>query len=70
MHGMKRLAADLLLPLAIAIAAIAIKAMGFAPLEAIRLGAIDLIQRAAPRPAPEAPILVVDIDEESLRKLG
>ena len=70
MQGMKRLAADLLLPLAIAIAAIAIKALGFAPLESITLGAIDLFQRAAPRPAPEAQVLVVDIDEESLRKLG
>jgi adenylate cyclase len=70
MQAMKRLAADLLLPLAIAAVAIAIKALGFAPLEAITLGAIDLFQRAAPRPAPEAPVLVVDIDEESLKKLG
>ena len=70
MQAMKRLAADLLLPLAIASVAIAIKALGFAPLETVTLGAIDLFQRAAPRPAPEAPVLVVDIDEESLRKLG
>ncbi|HXP75794.1 MAG TPA: adenylate/guanylate cyclase domain-containing protein [Stellaceae bacterium] len=67
---MKRLAADLLLPLAIAAVAIAIKALGFAPLEAITLGSIDLFQRAAPRAAPETPVLVIDIDEESLRKLG
>jgi adenylate cyclase len=67
---MKRLAADLLLPLTIAAVAIAVKALGFAPLEAITLGAVDLFQRAAPRPAPESPVLVVDIDEASLRKLG
>src|SRR5271169_3875669 len=70
MQGMKRLAADLLLPLAIAAVAIAIKALGFQPLEEITLGTVDLFQRVAPRPAPEAPVLVVDIDEESLRKLG
>jgi len=70
MQRMKRLAADLLLPLAIAVAAIAIKAAGFQPLEEITLGAFDLFQRAAPRPVPEAPVLIIDIDEESLRKLG
>jgi adenylate cyclase len=70
MQRMKRLAADLLLPLAIAAVAIAIKALGFQPLEEITLGAVDLFQRVAPRPAPEAPVLIVDIDEESLRKLG
>ncbi|HLJ20955.1 MAG TPA: CHASE2 domain-containing protein, partial [Stellaceae bacterium] len=67
---MKRLAADLLLPLAIAVVAIAIKASGFEPLEAITNGTFDLFQRVHPRPAPESPTLVVDIDEESLRKLG
>ena len=67
---MKRLAADLLLPLAIAAVAIAVKASGFEPLKEITLGTIDLFQRAAPRPAPDTPVLVVDIDEESLRKLG
>src|SRR5260370_19058697 len=70
MPTMKRLAADLLLPLTIAAVAIAVKALGFALLEAITLGAVDLFQRAAPRPAPESPVLVVDIDEASLRKLG
>jgi adenylate cyclase len=70
MPDMKRLAADLLLPLTIAAVAIAVKALGFAPLEAVTLGAVDLFQRAAPRPAPESPVLVVDIDEASLRKLG
>ena len=70
MQGMRRLAADLLLPLAIAVVAISIKAAGFEPLEAITNGTIDLFQKAAPRPAPESPVLVVDIDEESLRKLG
>jgi adenylate cyclase len=70
MQAMRRLAADLLLPLTIAATAITVKALGFAPLEAITLGAVDLFQQAAPRPAPEAPVLVVDIDEASLRKLG
>ncbi|MGH7126279.1 MAG: CHASE2 domain-containing protein, partial [Stellaceae bacterium] len=67
---MKRLAADLLVPLAIAAVAIAIKAWGFEPLEAITNGTFDLLQRVHPRPAPETSVLVVDIDEESLRKLG
>src|SRR5258708_10896859 len=42
------------------------KALGFAPLESITLGSVDLFQRVAPRPAPEAPVFVIDIDEESL----
>src|SRR5258708_39908969 len=46
------------------------KALGFAPLESITLGSVDLFQRVAPRPAPEAPVFVIDIDEESLRTLG
>src|SRR5205814_1887950 len=70
MRGMKRLAAELLLPLAIAAVAITVKALGLAPLESITLGSVDLFQRMAPRPAPEAPVLVIDIDEESLRTLG
>jgi hypothetical protein len=41
MPDMKRLAANLLLPLTIAAVAIAIKALGFAPLEAITLGAVE-----------------------------
>jgi adenylate cyclase len=70
MQGMKRLGSDLLLPLAIAAVAIAVRALGLAPVEAISLGTIDMFQRAVPRPAPETPVLVVDIDEQSLRTLG
>jgi adenylate cyclase len=70
MQGMKRLGAELVLPLAIAAAAIALGALAPAPLEAISLGAIDLFQHAAPRPTPELPVLVVDIDEPSLKALG
>ena len=40
MQDMKRLAADLLLPLAIAAVAIAIKTSGFSPLEAVTLGSL------------------------------
>ncbi len=41
------------------------------PVQAIRLLAFDLYQRMAPAPAlPEQPVVVVDIDEASLKAIG
>jgi adenylate cyclase len=41
------------------------------PVQALRLLAFDLYQRMAPAKAlPEQPVVIVDIDEESLRSLG
>ena len=41
-----------------------------APLEELRLRAFDLFQVIKPRVATQRPVVIVDIDEESLRKLG
>ena len=40
------------------------------PLEELRLRAFDLFQVIKPRVATQRPVVIVDIDEESLRKLG
>jgi adenylate cyclase len=40
------------------------------PLEELRLRAFDLFQIIKPRVATQRPVVIVDIDEESLRKLG
>ena len=41
-----------------------------APLEELRLRAFDIFQVIKPRVATQRPVVIVDIDEESLRKLG
>ncbi len=41
-----------------------------APLEELRLRAFDLFQVIQPRVATQRPVVIVDIDEESLRKFG
>src|SRR3954451_22441495 len=41
-----------------------------APLEELRLRAFDIFQVIKPRVAAQRPVVIVDIDEESLRKLG
>src|SRR3989338_7785111 len=38
--------------------------------EDVRLKVFDTFQRLKPRPYVEAPVLIVDIDEESLTKIG
>ena len=40
------------------------------PLEELRLRTFDLFQLMSPRVAEQRPVVIVDIDEESLRKLG
>jgi adenylate cyclase len=40
------------------------------PLEELRLRTFDLFQVISPRVAAQRPVVIVDIDEESLRKLG
>jgi adenylate cyclase len=40
------------------------------PLEELRLRTFDLFQLISPRVAEKRPVVIVDIDEESLRKLG
>ena len=44
--------------------------IGFGPLDRAAQLLFDSYQRAAPRPYEDAPVRVVDIDEETLRRLG
>ena len=41
-----------------------------APIEELRLRTFDIFQILKPRDATQRPVVIVDIDEESLRKLG
>src|SRR5690606_13208071 len=40
------------------------------PLQELRLRAVDMLQRVEPREAIARPVVIVDIDEKSLRALG
>lgn len=52
------------------LAALALRLWDPYPVEALRLGLLDLFQTADPRQEGEANVVVLDIDEESLRRLG
>ncbi|WP_275227767.1 CHASE2 domain-containing protein [Novosphingobium album (ex Liu et al. 2023)] len=52
------------------LAVLALQFAGFAPLERAGQLLFDTYQRAAPRGYEDAPVRVVDIDEESIRRFG
>lgn len=61
----------LVLPELAALAAVALlQLVGVPQLERLGLLLFDSYQRAAPRPYEEAPVRIVDIDDESIRRLG
>jgi len=68
--AMKGWFASLLAALLIAALAIAGKAAALPPVERLALVSADLFQQAAPRPALDEPVQIVDIDARSLRGLG
>src|SRR6516164_2827119 len=59
-----------LLPLALLLVALTLRVTASDLLERLSLVCFDLYQKAAPRSAGDAPIRVVDIDDESLGKIG
>ena len=59
-----------LLPLALLFVALALRVTASDLLERLSLVCFDLSQKAAPREAGDAPIRIVDIDNESLSKIG
>ena len=59
-----------LLPLALLLVALTLRVTASDLLERLSLVCFDLYQKAAPRPAGDAPIRVVDIDDRSLGKIG
>jgi adenylate cyclase len=63
--GVRRTIGSMLLPLLILL-----RIWDPAPVEGIRLQTFDFYQVLKPRPATTAPIVIIDIDEDSLRELG
>jgi adenylate cyclase len=59
-----------LLPTLLLLSALLVRAFEPALLEDIRLKVFDLYQRLKPRPYEDAPVRMVDIDEESLKRVG
>src|SRR6516164_3874475 len=59
-----------LLPLALLLVALTLRVSASDLLGRLSLVCFDLYQKAAPRPAGDAPIRVVDIDDRSLGKIG
>jgi adenylate cyclase len=61
---------ELFLPLALLAAAVLVKAEDPGPLANLRLQVFDTYQRIQPRPYEPAPVRIVDIDDESLARIG
>jgi adenylate cyclase len=59
-----------LLCMVLLLALLALRVAEPAPLEELRLRAFDILQILQPREAEERPVIIVDIDEQSLRALG
>jgi len=67
---MRGFLATLLVPLAIVSGAAALRVADPPALESLRLGFYDELQRQAPRPWTDPGVRIVDIDDESLAKIG
>jgi adenylate cyclase len=67
---MRKLAATMLLPLAIASAALVLRAADPPALQSLRMAFFDELQRLSPRPWNDPGVRIVDIDDESLAKIG
>jgi adenylate cyclase len=66
----RRLVSARLLGAVLLFALLALRVADPAPVEDLRLRAFDIFQILSPRVATQRPVVIVDIDEESLRKLG
>ena len=66
----RRLGLGRVFGLSLLAAVIAVRVWDPSPVETLRLRAFDLYQFLQPRASPELPVVIVDIDEESLAKLG
>ncbi|NKB56424.1 MAG: CHASE2 domain-containing protein [Alphaproteobacteria bacterium] len=65
-----RVSASFFIPLAIVAAGLVLRIADPAPLQALRGDTFDLYQRLLPRPYLPSPVRVIDIDDESLRRIG
>ncbi len=67
---LRRFGVGRVLGLAILVAVFAVRVWDPAPVRTLRLHTFDLYQSIHPRVSPPQPVLIVDIDEESLAKYG
>ena len=61
---------QLSLPLMVVVAALAVRSMFAAPIEEIQLKTFDVFQRLKPRPYTPMPVKMIDLDDETLERLG
>ncbi|MDX2202848.1 MAG: adenylate/guanylate cyclase domain-containing protein [Hyphomicrobiaceae bacterium] len=67
----KRLRPERVVALALLAALMALRVIDPAPIEILRLKTFDIMQQAVPRrPAAERPVVIVDIDEDSIKANG
>jgi len=61
---------QLSLPLLVVVAALALRSMFAAPIEEVQLKTFDVFQRLKPRPYTPVPVKMIDLDDETLERLG
>jgi adenylate cyclase len=66
----RRLVSARVLAVALLAALLSLRVADPGPLRELRLKSYDLLQRLSPRDATQRPVVIVDIDERSLRELG
>ena len=59
-----------LLALLVLAAVIAVRSIDPTPVQLLRMRSFDLLQEIFPRATQEAPVVIVDIDDESLSTIG
>jgi adenylate cyclase len=65
-----RVSASFLIPLALIAAGLAVRVADPVPIQTLRGATFDLYQRLLPRSYVPGPVRVIDIDDESLRRIG
>ena len=65
-----RVSASFLIPLTLIAAGLAVRVADPVPLQTLRGGTFDLYQRLLPRSYVPSLVRVIDIDDESLRRIG
>ena len=69
-HLSLSLLAQMLVPLLVVVVALLVALWDPIPLQILRNALFDQYQRWQPRVYQEAPVRIIDIDDESLRRLG
>ena len=65
-----RAAHSVIIPLALIIAGVAVRSVDPQPLQNLRGSTFDIYQNIAPRPYQRGTVRVIDIDDQSLERVG